>query len=134
MSCWLQSSISSLQIETDQNESEIKSLEVAGKNKKLDKDKMIWSRRNTDSSQEPNFAENEYIYDKLSIISIDEVESGGESWVSLFSFDSLSESSSCMDFKIFCIFKVFSCDWKQYQKWHRWITYGFYSSHQFSCG
>ena len=117
VSCWLQSSISSLQIQTDQYESEIESLGVAGKKKKLDKDKQdkiddlksklerhkfhiakletllrmldndsvnigqIKKIRDDveyyiDSSQEPDFAENEYIYDDID--GLDEVELSGK--------------------------------------------------------
>lgn len=112
---WLTSSISALQIQIDQYESEIESL-LAGKKKRLDKDKqdrMDELRGKLDrhkfhitkletllrmldndgveveqiqrikddveyyieSSQEPDFEENEYIYDD--IIGLDEVELSG---------------------------------------------------------
>lgn len=112
ISSWLTSSISSLQIQIDQFECEIESL-IAGKKKKLDKDKqekmdelkgklerhkfhvtkletLLRMLDNDgveveqikkikedveyyiDSSQEPDFEENEYIYDD--IIGLDEVE------------------------------------------------------------
>lgn len=112
---WLTSSISSLQLQIDQYESEIESL-LAGKKKRLDKDKqdrMDELRGKLDrhkfhitkletllrmldndgvevehiqrikddveyyieSSQEPDFEENEYIYDD--IIGLDEVELDG---------------------------------------------------------
>lgn len=112
---WLTSSISALQIQIDQYESEIESL-LAGKKKRLDKDKqdrmdelrgkldrhkfhitkletllrmldndgveVDQVRRIKDdveyyieSSQEPDFEENEYIYDD--IIGLDEVELSG---------------------------------------------------------
>jgi CCR4-NOT transcription complex subunit 3 len=121
VSCWLQSSISSLQIQTDQYESEIESL-IAGKKKKLDKEKQekmddlksklerhkfhitkletllrmldndsvnigqIKKIRDDveyyiDSSQEPDFEENEYIYDDID--GLEEVELSGESRESL---------------------------------------------------
>jgi CCR4-NOT transcription complex subunit 3 len=116
VSCWLQSSISSLQIQTDQYESEIESL-IAGKKKKLDKEKQekmddLKSKLERhkfhitkletllrmldndsvnigqikkihddveyyiDSSQEPDFEENEYIYDDID--GLEEVELSGE--------------------------------------------------------
>ncbi|XP_019558582.3 rho GTPase-activating protein gacF isoform X2 [Aedes albopictus] len=112
ISSWLTSSISSLQIQIDQFECEVESL-IAGKKKKLDKDKqekmdelkgklerhkfhvtkletLLRMLDNDgveveqikkikedveyyiDSSQEPDFEENEYIYDD--IIGLDEVE------------------------------------------------------------
>ncbi|XP_062547791.1 CCR4-NOT transcription complex subunit 3 isoform X3 [Armigeres subalbatus] len=112
ISSWLTSSISSLQIQIDQFECEVESL-IAGKKKKLDKDKqekmdelkgklerhkfhvtkletLLRMLDNDgveveqikkikedveyyiDSSQEPDFEENEYIYDD--IIGMDEVE------------------------------------------------------------
>ena len=112
---WLTSSISALQIQIDQYESEIESL-LAGKKKRLDKDKqdrmdelrgkldrhkfhitkletllrmldndgveVEMIRRIKDdveyyieSSQDPDFEENEYIYDD--IIGLDEVELSG---------------------------------------------------------
>lgn len=112
---WLTSSISSLQIQIDQYESEIESL-LAGKKKRLDRDKQERmddlrgkldrhkfhiSKLETllrlldndgveadqvnkikddveyyiDSSQEPDFEENEFIYDD--IIGLDEVELSG---------------------------------------------------------
>lgn len=115
ISAWLASSISSLQIQIDQFECEIESL-IAGKKKKLDKDKqekmdelkgklerhkfhvtkletLLRMLDNEsvdvdqikkikedveyyiDSSQEPDFEENEYIYDD--IIGLDEVEISG---------------------------------------------------------
>jgi CCR4-NOT transcription complex subunit 3 len=121
VSCWLQSSISSLQIQTDQYESEIESL-IAGKKKKLDKEKQekmddLKSKLERhkfhitkletllrmldndsvnigqikkihddveyyiDSSQEPDFEENEYIYDDID--GLEEVELSGESRESL---------------------------------------------------
>lgn len=117
VSVWLQSSISSLQIQTDQYESEIESLGVAGKKKKLDKEKQdkiddLKSKLERhkfhiakletllrmldndsvnigqikkihddveyyiDSSQEPDFEENEYIYDDID--GLDEVELSGK--------------------------------------------------------
>ncbi|KAL7028698.1 hypothetical protein ACKWTF_005960 [Chironomus riparius] len=110
--CWLQNSISSLQIQTDQYESEIESL-LANKKKRLDKEKQdkmddlkskldrhkfhitkletllrmldndsvdveqIRKIRDDveyyiDSSQEPDFEENEFIYDDIE--GLDEVE------------------------------------------------------------
>jgi CCR4-NOT transcription complex subunit 3 len=116
VSCWLQSSISSLQIQTDQFESEIESL-LAGKKKKLDKEKQdkmddlksklerhkfhiakletllrmldndsvdidqIKKIRDDveyyiDSSQEPDFEENEFIYDDID--GLEEVELSGK--------------------------------------------------------
>lgn len=113
--CWLQNSISSLQIQTDQYESEIESL-LANKKKRLDKDKQdkmddlkskldrhkfhitkletllrmldndsvdveqIRKIRDDveyyiDSSQEPDFEENEFIYDDIE--GLDEVELSG---------------------------------------------------------
>lgn len=116
VSCWLQNSISSLQIQTDQFESEIESL-IAGKKKKLDKEKQekmddLKSKLERhkfhiakletllrmldndsvnigqikkihddveyyiDSSQEPDFEENEYIYDDIE--GLDEVELSGK--------------------------------------------------------
>lgn len=116
ISSWLTSSISSLQIQIDQFECEVESL-IAGKKKKLDKDKqekmdelkgklerhkfhvtkletLLRMLDNDgveveqikkikedveyyiDSSQEPDFEENEYIYDD--IIGLDEVEISGE--------------------------------------------------------
>lgn len=116
VSCWLQSSISSLQIQTDQYESEIESL-IAAKKKKLDKEKMddlksklerhkfhiakletllrmldndsvnigqIKKIRDDveyyiDSSQEPDFEENEYIYDDIE--GLDEVELSGKCYL-----------------------------------------------------
>lgn len=122
ISAWLATSISSLQIQIDQFECEIESL-IAGKKKKLDKDKqekmdelkgklerhkfhvtkletLLRMLDNEsvdvdqikkikedveyyiDSSQEPDFEENEYIYDD--IIGLDEVEiSGALLWESL---------------------------------------------------
>ncbi|CRK90795.1 CLUMA_CG004485, isoform A [Clunio marinus] len=115
VSCWLQNSISSLQIQTDQFESEIESL-IAGKKKKLDKEKQekmddlkgklerhkfhitkletLLRMLDNDSvnidqikkihddveyyiesSQEPDFEENEYIYDDID--GLDEVELSG---------------------------------------------------------
>lgn len=115
ISAWLATSISSLQIQIDQFECEIESL-IAGKKKKLDKDKqekmdelkgklerhkfhvtkletLLRMLDNEsvdvdqikkikedveyyiDSSQEPDFEENEYIYDD--IIGLDEVEISG---------------------------------------------------------
>lgn len=115
ISAWLANSISSLQIQIDQFECEIESL-IAGKKKKLDKDKqekmdelkgklerhkfhvtkletLLRMLDNEsvdvdqikkikedveyyiDSSQEPDFEENEYIYDD--IIGLDEVEISG---------------------------------------------------------
>ncbi|CAO1396294.1 unnamed protein product [Diamesa serratosioi] len=115
ISCWLQNSISSLQIQTDQYESEIESL-LAGKKKRLDKEKqdkmddlkgkldrhkfhitkletLLRMLDNDsvdvdqirkikddveyyiDSSQEPDFEENEYIYDDID--GLDEVELNG---------------------------------------------------------
>lgn len=115
VSCWLQNSISSLQIQTDQYESEIESL-LAGKKKKLDKEKQdkmddLKSKLERhkfhitkletllrmvdndsvnigqikkihddveyyiDSSQEPDFEENEYIYDDID--GLEEVELSG---------------------------------------------------------
>lgn len=112
ISCWLQNSISSLQIQTDQFESEIESL-LAGKKKKLDKEKQdkmddLKSKLERhkfhitkletllrmvdndsvnigqikkihddveyyiDSSQEPDFEENEYLYDDID--GLEEVE------------------------------------------------------------
>lgn len=116
VSCWLQNSISSLQIQTDQYESEIESL-LAGKKKKLDKEKQdkmddLKSKLERhkfhitkletllrmldndsvnigqikkihddveyyiDSSQEPDFEENEYIYDDID--GLEEVELSGK--------------------------------------------------------
>lgn len=116
ISCWLQNSISSLQIQTDQYESEIESL-LAGKKKRLDKEKqdkmddlkgkldrhkfhitkletLLRMLDNDsvdvdqirkikddveyyiDSSQEPDFEENEYIYDDID--GLDEVELNGK--------------------------------------------------------
>lgn len=116
VSCWLQNSISSLQIQTDQYESEIESL-IAGKKKKLDKEKQekmddLKSKLERhkfhitkletllrmldndsvnigqikkihddveyyiDSSQEPDFEENEYIYDDID--GLEEVELNGK--------------------------------------------------------
>lgn len=116
ISCWLQSSISSLQIQIDQYESEIESL-LAGKKKRLDKDKQdkmddlkgkldrhkfhitkletllrMLDNDSVDveqikkikddveyyieSSQEPDFEENEYIYDDIT--GLDEVELSGK--------------------------------------------------------
>lgn len=116
VSCWLQNSISSLQIQTDQFESEIESL-IAGKKKKLDKEKQekmddLKSKLERhkfhiakletllrmldndsvnigqikkihddveyyiDSSQEPDFEENEYIYDDID--GLEEVELSGK--------------------------------------------------------
>lgn len=115
VSCWLQTSISSLQIQTDQYESEIESL-LANKKKRLDKEKQdkmddlkgkldrhkfhitkletllrmldndsvdieqIRKIRDDveyyiDSSQEPDFEENEFIYDDIE--GLDEVELSG---------------------------------------------------------
>ncbi|XP_053697799.1 CCR4-NOT transcription complex subunit 3 isoform X1 [Sabethes cyaneus] len=115
ISSWLTNSISSLQIQIDQFECEVESL-IAGKKKKLDKDKqekmdelkgklerhkfhvtkletLLRMLDNDgveveqikkikedveyyiDSSQEPDFEENEYIYDD--IIGLDEVEISG---------------------------------------------------------
>lgn len=118
--CWLQNSISSLQIQTDQYESEIESL-LANKKKRLDKEKQdkmddlkgkldrhkfhitkletllrmldndsvdveqIRKIRDDveyyiDSSQEPDFEENEFIYDDIE--GLDEVElSGKHQWL-----------------------------------------------------
>lgn len=116
---WLQSSISSLQIQTDQYESEIESL-LANKKKRLDKEKQdkmddlksklerhkfhitkletllrmldndsvdveqIRKIRDDveyyiDSSQEPDFEENEFIYDDIE--GLDEVELGGKLYI-----------------------------------------------------
>lgn len=119
ISCWLQNSISSLQIQTDQFESEIESL-LAGKKKKLDKEKQdkmddlksklerhkfhitkletllrmvdndsvnlgqIKKIRDDveyyiDSSQEPDFEENEYLYDDID--GLEEVELSGKCYL-----------------------------------------------------
>lgn len=116
ISCWLQTSISALQIQTDQFESEIEGL-LAGKKKRLDKekqDKMDDLKAKLDrhkfhvtkletllrmldndgvdvdqikkikddveyyieSSQEPDFEENEYLYDDIT--GLEEVEMNGE--------------------------------------------------------
>lgn len=116
VSCWLQNSISSLQIQTDQYESEIESL-LAAKKKKLDKEKQdkmddLKSKLERhkfhitkletllrmldndsvnigqikkihddveyyiDSSQEPDFEENEYLYDDID--GLEEVELSGK--------------------------------------------------------
>jgi len=116
VSCWLQSSISSLQIQTDQYESEIESI-IAGKKKRLDKEKQdkmddlksklerhkfhitkletllrmldndsvnigqIRQIRDDveyyiESSQEPDFEENELIYDDID--GLDEVDLTGK--------------------------------------------------------
>lgn len=116
VSCWLQNSISSLQIQTDQYESEIESL-IAGKKKKLDKEKQekmddLKSKLEKhkfhitkletllrmldndsvnigqikkihddveyyiESSQEPDYEENEYMYDDID--GLDEVELSGK--------------------------------------------------------
>lgn len=115
ISCWLQTSISALQIQTDQFESEIEGL-LAGKKKRLDKekqDKMDDLKAKLDrhkfhvtkletllrmldndgvdvdqikkikddveyyieSSQEPDFEENEYLYDDIT--GLEEVEMNG---------------------------------------------------------
>lgn len=128
ISNWLTSSISLLQIQIDQYESEIESL-LAGKKKRLDKDKqdrmdelrskldrnkfhiakletllrmldndtvdVEQVRRIKDdveyyieSSQEPDFEENEYIYDD--IIGLDEVELSGTGKYSFFFLHCLS--------------------------------------------
>lgn len=114
--CWLQSSISTLQMQTDQYESEIESM-LANKKKRLDKEKQdkmddlkakldrhkfhitkletllrmldndsvdvdqIRKIRDDveyyiDSSQDPDFEENEFIYDDIE--GLDEVELSGE--------------------------------------------------------
>lgn len=116
VSCWLQISISGLQLQTDTFESEIESL-IAGKKKKLDKEKQekmddLKSKLERhkfhitkletllrmvdndgvdinqikkihddveyyiDSSQEPDFEENEFIYDDID--GLEEVELNGE--------------------------------------------------------
>lgn len=118
---WLQNSISSLQIQTDQYESEIESL-LANKKKRLDKEKQdkmddlkskldrhkfhitkletllrmldndsvdveqIRKIRDDveyyiDSSQEPDFEENEFIYDDIE--GLDEVELSGKFFLSI---------------------------------------------------
>ena len=123
VSCWLQNSISSLQIQTDQYESEIESL-LAAKKKKLDKEKQdkmddLKSKLERhkfhitkletllrmldndsvnigqikkihddveyyiDSSQEPDFEENEYIYDDID--GLEEVELSGKCFLYLSS-------------------------------------------------
>lgn len=123
---WLNSSISALQIQIDQYESEIESL-LAGKKKRLDKDKqermdelrgkldrhkfhttkletllrlldndsvdVDQIRRIKDdveyyieSSQEPDFEENEYLYDDIS--GLDEVELSGTGLASSATTDS----------------------------------------------
>lgn len=123
ISYWLQNSISELQIQTDKFESDIESL-IAGKKKKLDKDKQekmdelktklerhkfhiakletllrmldndsvnidqIKNIRDdveyyTTSSEEPDFEENEFLYDDIDGLA--EVELSGNFWyITLF--------------------------------------------------
>lgn len=139
VSGWLQNSISSLQIQTDQYESEIESL-IAGKKKKLDKEKQekmddLKSKLERhkfhitkletllrmldndsvnigqikkihddveyyiDSSQEPDFEENEYIYDDID--GLEEVENGeyvpAVPFCPFFLFSSFQRASNSCD-------------------------------------
>jgi CCR4-NOT transcription complex subunit 3 len=132
VSCWLQNSISSLQIQTDQYESEIESL-LANKKKRLDKEKQdkmddlksklerhkfhitkletllrMLDNDSVDveqirkihddveyyieSSQEPDFEENEFIYDDIE--GLDEVELAGDQGIALETFLSLIKYAS----------------------------------------